>query len=37
LQYRGNLYKAPNISHPYPATGKFTQTGMPMGGVYFQF
>lgn len=37
LQYRGNIYKAPNISHFYPATGKFTQTSMPMAGIYYQF
>jgi hypothetical protein len=37
LQYRGNIYKAPNISHFYPATGQFTQTAMPMAGVYYRF
>ncbi len=37
LQYRGNIYKAPNISHFYPATGQFTQTAMPMAGIFYRF
>lgn len=36
-QFRDNLYKAPNLSALYPATGMFTQTIEPMGGVYFKF
>lgn len=36
-QYRGIYYKAPNISSIYPATGQFTNIGMPMGGVYYRF
>ncbi len=36
-QFRGNLYKAPNISAIYPATGVFTQSLEPMGGVYYRF
>ncbi len=37
LQYRETFYKAPNVSSIYPATGKLTQTGEPMGGVYYRF
>lgn len=37
VQYRGNLYKAPNISSIYPATGVYTQSGEPMGGLYYRF
>jgi opacity protein-like surface antigen len=36
-QFRGTMYKAPNISSIYPATGQFTQTLTPMGGVYYRF
>ena len=36
-QYRGTLYKAPNITTNYPANGQYTQTAMPMGGVYYRF
>ena len=35
IQYRGNLYKAPNLDNNYNATGAYTQTGEPMVGVYF--
>lgn len=37
LQYRGNLYKAPNLSPYFNPTGVFTQSGEPMGGVYYSF
>jgi opacity protein-like surface antigen len=37
FQYRETWYKAPNISSIYPATGQLTQTGEPMGGVYYRF
>jgi opacity protein-like surface antigen len=37
LQYRGNYYKAPNVSAIYPPTGVFTQTAEPMAGVYYRF
>jgi opacity protein-like surface antigen len=37
LQYRGNYYKAPNISSIYPATGVLTQSAEPMGGVFYRF
>jgi hypothetical protein len=36
-QFRDNLYKAPNTSSIYPATGAFTQSMEPMGGVYYRF
>jgi hypothetical protein len=36
-QFRDNLYKAPNLSTLYPATGQYTQSAEPMGGVYFAF
>jgi opacity protein-like surface antigen len=36
-QYRGNLYKAPNLTSLFTSTGKFTQTAEPMIGVYFSF
>ena len=36
-QVRGNLYKAPNTSSIYPATGVFTQSLEPMGGVFYRF
>lgn len=37
LQCRANLYKAPNTSLIYPATGMFTQSIEPMGGVFWRF
>ena len=36
-QVRDTMYKAPNTSSIYPATGVFTQSLEPMGGVYFRF
>jgi hypothetical protein len=36
-QVRDFLYKAPNVSSIYPATGVFTQSLEPMGGVYYRF
>lgn len=35
IQYRSDLYKAPNLDDRYNATGGYTQTGEPMVGVYF--
>jgi opacity protein-like surface antigen len=35
LQYRGNVYKAPDVDVDYGATDKFTQTGAAEVGVYF--
>lgn len=37
IQYRGNLYSAPNLSALYSSTGSFTHTAEPMAGVYFNF
>lgn len=36
LQYRGNLYKAPDLTRLYTSTGAFTHTSEPMIGVYFR-
>jgi opacity protein-like surface antigen len=36
LQYRGNLYKAPDLSTLYGSPGAFTHTAEPMIGVYFR-
>ncbi len=35
FQYRGNLYKAPDVSSLYTSTNSFTHTAEPMIGVYF--
>jgi opacity protein-like surface antigen len=37
LQYRGNLYKAPDLSRLYSSTDVFTHTSEPMLGAYFRF
>lgn len=37
LQYRDNLYKAPNLSALYPATGAFTSSSEPTGGLFYRF
>jgi len=36
FQYRGNLYKAPNLTKLYTSTSAFTRTAEPMIGVYFR-
>jgi len=36
LQYRGNLYKAPDLSKLYSSTNAFTHTAEPMIGVYLK-
>lgn len=36
-QYRGNLYKAPNLTRLFTASNTFTQTAEPMVGVYLRF
>jgi opacity protein-like surface antigen len=36
FQYRGNLYKAPDLDKLYTSTGAFTHTAEPMIGVYFR-
>jgi opacity protein-like surface antigen len=35
LQYRGNLYKAPNVTNLYTSADAFTHTAEPMIGIYF--
>lgn len=37
FQYRGNLYKAPDLTSLYTSTDRFTQTAEPMIGAYFRF
>jgi opacity protein-like surface antigen len=37
LQYRGNLYKAPDLSKLYTSTDTFTHTAEPMVGIYVRF
>jgi opacity protein-like surface antigen len=37
LQFRGNLYSAPDLSTVYTATGHLMQTSEPMLGVYYKF
>jgi opacity protein-like surface antigen len=36
LQYRGNLYSAPDLTKLYTSSGAFTHTAEPMVGVYFR-
>lgn len=36
FQYRGNLYKAPDLTKVFTSTGAFTHTAEPMIGVYFR-
>jgi hypothetical protein len=37
FQYRGNLYKAPDLTKLYTSTGAFTHTAEPMIGAYLRF
>jgi len=37
LQYRGNLYKAPDVTKLYTSTNAFTHTAEPVVGAYFRF
>jgi hypothetical protein len=37
FQYRGNLYKAPDLTKLYTSTDAFTHTAEPMIGGYFRF
>jgi hypothetical protein len=37
VQYRDNLYKAPDLSALYPSTGVFTSSSEPMGGLFYRF
>lgn len=36
LQYRGNLYKAPDLLNAFSSTNAFTHTAEPMIGIYFR-
>ena len=37
LQYRGNLYKAPDLINSFQSTNNFLHTAEPMIGAYFRF
>jgi len=37
LQYRDNVYKAPDLYTLYPATGAYTSSSEPMGGFFYRF
>jgi len=37
LQYRGNLYKAPDLTKLYTSTGAFQHSAEPMIGAYLRF
>ena len=37
FQYRGNLYKSPDLSKLYTSTDAFRHTAQPMVGAYFSF
>jgi opacity protein-like surface antigen len=37
FQYRGNLYKSPDLSKLYTSTNAFRHTAEPMVGAYFNF
>ncbi len=37
LQYRGNVYKAPDLVNVVPSTNAFMHTAEPMVGAYFRF
>jgi opacity protein-like surface antigen len=37
FQYRGNLYKAPDLTKVFTSTNAFTQTSEPMIGAYLRF
>jgi hypothetical protein len=36
LQYRGNLYKAPDLTNLFTSSSAFTHTAEPMIGIYFR-
>lgn len=36
LQYRGNLYKTPDVTSLFTSADKFTHTAEPMIGIYFR-
>jgi opacity protein-like surface antigen len=37
LQYRGDVYKAPDVATAFSSTGAFAHTAEPMLGAYFRF
>jgi opacity protein-like surface antigen len=37
VQYRGNVYKAPDVTRAFSSTGAFTHTAEPMIGAYLRF
>jgi len=37
FQYRGNVYKAPDLATAFSSTDKFTHDAEPMIGAYFNF
>ncbi|MGC8548398.1 MAG: outer membrane beta-barrel protein [Acidobacteriaceae bacterium] len=37
FQYRGNVYRAPQLATAFSSTNKFTQDAEPMIGAYFNF
>lgn len=37
FQYRGNVYKAPDLTNAFSSTGAFTRTAEPMIGAFFRF
>jgi opacity protein-like surface antigen len=37
FQYRGNLYRAPNLTKLYSSVNSFTHTSEPVLGAYFRF
>lgn len=37
FQYRGNLYKAPDLTTAFSSTDRFAHTAEPMIGAYFRF
>ncbi len=37
FQYRGNVYKAANLTSAFQSTDSFTHSAEPMAGAYFRF
>jgi len=37
VQYRGNVYKAPELAQAFRSTGSFTQSAQPVAGIFFRF
>ena len=37
FQYRGNLYKAPDLASVFSSTNSFTHNSEPMIGAFFRF